>query len=195
MVGEIVAKIDYLDEIVERFSAEIERVIAPFSHQLELLDTIPGVDKRTAEVLIAEIGPDMSQFPTHRHLASWAGMCPGNNESAGKHRSGKTRKGSKWLRSALTESAHAVARAKGTYLSAQYARIRGRRGPKKAAVAVGHSILVIAYHVLDRNQPYTELGETYFLERQSSDAYKARLVRQLERLGHKVTLEPLARTA
>jgi hypothetical protein len=118
-------------------------VIAPFSEEVELLDTIPGVDRKTAEVLIAEIGADMSQFPTHRHLASWAGMCPGNDQSAGKRHSGKTRKGSKWLRSALTEAAYAAARSKGTYLAAQYARLKGRRGTKKAAMAVGHSILVI----------------------------------------------------
>ena len=117
-------------------SIEIEGVIAPFSEEVELLDTIPGVDRRTAEVLIAEIGANMSQFPTHGHLASWAGMCPGNDKSAGnKRRSGKTRKGSKWLRSALTEAACAAARSRGTYLSAQYARLKGRRGPKKAAVA------------------------------------------------------------
>ena len=150
MVGKIVAHIDYLDESIGDLSVEIERVIAPFSEQVELLDTIPGVNRRTAETLIAEIGVDMSQFPTHRHLASWAGMCPGNEESAGKRRSGKTRKGSKWLRSALTESARAAARSKGTYLAAHYARLRGRRGSKKAAVAVGHSILVICYHVLER---------------------------------------------
>src|SRR5205823_3623952 len=116
---------------IERLSAEIERVIAPFSEKVDLLDTIPGVDRRTAEVLIAEIGPDMGRFPTHRHLASWAGMCPGNNESAGKHLSGKTRKGSRWLRIALVESSHAAVRSKGTYFSAQYARLKGRRGPKK----------------------------------------------------------------
>src|SRR5215217_7719674 len=116
MVGKILAHIDYLDESIGDLSEEIERVIAPFSEQVELLDTIPGVNRRTAETLIAEIGVDMSQFPSHRHLASWAGMCPGNEESAGKRRSGKTRKGSKWLRSALTESARAAARSKGTYL-------------------------------------------------------------------------------
>jgi transposase len=111
MVGKILAHVDYLDESIGDLSAEVERVIAaPFSEKVELLDTIPGVDRRMAETLIAEIGVDMSQFPTHRHLASWAGMCPGNEESAGKRRSGKTRKGSKWLRSALTESARAAAR-------------------------------------------------------------------------------------
>jgi transposase len=114
MVGEILAHIDYLDEAIERLSAEIGRVIGPFSEKVDLLDTIPGVDRRTAEVLIAEIGPDMGRFPTHRHLASWAGMCPGNNQSAGKHLSGKTRKGSRWLRIALVESSHAAVRSRGT---------------------------------------------------------------------------------
>src|SRR3954452_8119907 len=175
---------------------EIERVIAPFSEKVGLLDTIPGVDRRTAETLIAEIGTDMGQFPTHRHLASWAGMCPGNEESADKRRSGKTRKGSKWLRSALTESARAAARSKGTYLASQYARLRGRHGPKKAAVAVGHSILVICYHLLEREVPYEELGEDHYRNRRCSDEAQARrLVRKLERLGHRVTLEPLVQSA
>ncbi len=151
MVGKILAHVDYLDESIGDLSAEIERVnFAPFSDKVEFLDTIPGVERRMAETLIAEIGVDMDQFPTHKHLASWAGMCPGNEQSAGKRRSGKTGKGSKWLRSALTESARAAAPSKGTYLaSSQYARLRGRRGPKKAAVAVGHSIPVICYHVLE----------------------------------------------
>ena len=189
MVSKILAHIDYLDESIAELSVEVERVnFAPFSDEVELLDTIPGVDRRTAETLIAEIGVDMSRFPTHGHLASWAGMCPGNDESAGKHRSGKTRKGSKWLRSALTEAARAAARSKGTYLAAQYARLRGRRGPKKAAVAVGHSILVICYHILQRGEPYQELGEDYF-NRRSEEAYRKRLVRQLEKLGHRVVLE------
>ena len=139
----------------------------------------------------------MSRFPTHGHLASWAGMCPGNDESAGKRRSGKTRKGSKWLRSALTEAAHAAARTKGSYLSAHYARIRGRRGSKKAAVAVGHSILVICYQLLKRKVPYEDLGEDYYVRnrRCSSEAHTKRVVRQLERLGHKVALEPLVQSA
>jgi transposase len=195
MAGRILSHIDYLDESIGELSAEIERVIAPFSDEVELLDTIPGVDRRTAEVLIAEIGVDMSRFPTHSHLASWAGMCPGNDESAGKRRSGKTRKGSKWLRSALIGAAHAASRSKGTYLAAQYARLKGRHGSKKAAVAVGHSILVICYHVLEGEVPYEELGEDYFQRQRSGEAYTKRLVRQLERLGHKVALEPLPRSA
>ena len=123
-------------------------------------------------------------------------MCPGNDESAGnKRRSGKTREGSKWLRSALTEAAYAAARSKGTYLAAHYARLKGRRGPKKAAVAVGHSILVICYYILQRGEPYQELGEHYLNRRRSEEAYRKRLVRQLERLGHKVVLEPLPQPA
>jgi transposase len=195
MVGRILSHIDYLDETIAELSVEIERLIAPFSDEVELLDTIPGVDRRTAEVLIAEIGVDMSRFPTHAHLASWAGMCPGNDESAGKRRSGKTRKGSKWLRSALIGAAHAASRSNGTYLQAQYGRLKSRRGSKKAAVAVGHSILVICYYVLERGVPYEELGEDYFYRHRSGEAYAKRLVRQLERLGHKVALEPLPQSA
>src|SRR3954451_22924659 len=171
MVGRILAHIDYLEESIADLSSQIERVIAPFSEQVELLETIPGVDRRTAETLIAEIGVDMSQFPSAGHLASWAGMCPGNNESGGKRRSGKTTKGSEWLRSALTEAAHAAARAKGSYLSARYAGIKGRRGSKKAAVAVGHSILVVAYHILKRKEPYEEeFGEEHYRKEQRSSS-------------------------
>jgi transposase len=198
MVGNLLAHIDYLDESIERLGEEIERVIAPFSEEVALLSTIPGVGRRTAETLIAEMGVDMSRFPSSAHLASWAGMCPGNDESAGKRRSGNTRKGSEWLASALTESAHAAARTKGSYLSARYARIRGRRGSKKAAVAVGRTILVIAYHLLERKVPYEDLGEDYYVRdhrRCSSEAHTKRLVRQLERLGHKVVLEPLVQSA
>ena len=197
MVGNILAHVDYLEESIARLSAEIERVIAPLCEEVALLSTIPGVDRRTAETLIAEIGVDMSRFASSGHLASWAGMCPGNEESAGKRRSGKTRKGSKWLRSALTEAAHAAARTKGSYLSAHYARIRGRRGSKKAAIAVGHSILVICYQLLKRKVPYEDLGEDYYVRnrRCSSEAHTKRLVRQLERLGHKVALEPLVQSA
>ncbi|MCA1843537.1 MAG: IS110 family transposase [Actinobacteria bacterium] len=190
VAARMLARIDHAEEIVAELSKQIGEATAPWKHQVELLMTIPGVGQRIAEVLIAEIGPDMGRFRTSAHLASWAAMCPGNNESAGKHRSGRTRKGSKWLRVALVEAAHAAARSKGTYLSAQYARLRGRRGPAKAAVAVGHSILVIAYHLISRDQAYSDLGADYFVDRQSKETYKNRLVRQLERMGHTVTLTP-----
>jgi transposase len=184
--------IEFLEDGIERLNAEIEAVTAPFLAKVELLDTIPGVNHRTAEVILAEIGPDMSRFPSAHHLASWAGVCPGNNESAGKRFSGKTRKGSKWLNASLVESAEAAARTKGTYFAAQYARIKGRRGHKKAIVAVAHSILVIAYHILKDGQPYNELGANFFAQRRSTDAYRARLVQQLERLGYDVTIAPAA---
>ena len=189
IVGELLAHLEYLDESIGRLSDDITAMIAPFVAEIDLLDTIPGVNRRTAEAVLAEIGPDMSRFPSSGTLASWAGMCPGNNESAGKRFSGKTRKGSKWLRTALVESAEAAARTKGTYLAAQYARIKGRHGHNKAIVAVAHSILVIAYHILQRGQPYNELGGDYFIERQNKDAYQRRLVKQLERMGYDVTLE------
>jgi transposase len=197
IVSQILAHIDFLDESIETLSDRVEEVIAPFERQRELLKTIPGVDKRTSELLLAEIGPDMSRFPTAGHLASWAGMCPGQNESAGKSRSGHTRHGSKWLRSGLNEAAKASSRTKGTYLSAQYQRLRGRRGHQKATVAAGHSILVAAWHMLSRDVPYQDLGEDYFTSRQAEHAerYRRRLVQQLERLGHKVTLEPIPQAA
>lgn len=191
IVGSILAKLEFLDEVISRLSEEIEELIAPFEAEVELLRTIPGVERRTAEMLLGEIGVDMSRFGSSARLASWAGMCPGNNESAGKHHSGRTRKGSKWLRSALTESAKAASRSKGTYFFSQYARLRGRRGPGKATVAVGHSILVAAYYILERRQPYTDLGADYFVRRFDPKRHADKLVRQLQAIGYKVTLEPV----
>jgi transposase len=188
LVSELLAHLEYLDESIERLSADIASMLAPFASAIDLLDTIPGVNRRSAEVLLAECGADMSRFGSANRLASWAGMCPGNNESAGKHFSGKTRKGSKWLRTALVECATAASRTKDGYLRAQYARIKGRHGHKKAIVAVAHSILVIAYHVLLKSEPYHELGGDYFIERHQKEAYQRRLVKQLERMGYDVTL-------
>jgi len=192
LVGTILAKLEFLDEALEHLSAEIEQVIAPFAAEAALLRTIPGVDRRTAEAVVAEIGVDMSRFGAAGRLASWAGWCPGNNESAGRHGPGKTRKGSKWLHTYLTEAAKAAARTKGTYFGAQYARLRGRRGPARATVAVGHSILVAAYHILDRHEPYRELGPDYFRRRHSREHQTRRLVRQIEALGYHVRLEEVA---
>lgn len=192
MVAEMLSHIDSLDGTIERIGNQIEEVMAPFASQVELLCTIPGVGQKVAQILIAEIGPDMARFPTAGHLASWAGLCPGNHQSASRHGPGTTRKGSKWLRRALIEAAHAAARTKNSYLRAQYHRIRGRRGPKKAAVAVAHSILVIAWHLLTTNQPYHDLGENYYQQRHNPDTQRNRLVRQLEQLGYQVTIQPAA---
>jgi transposase len=188
LITEILAHLDFLDESIERLSADIATMLAPFASAIDLLDTIPGVNRRTAEVILAECGADMSRFGSAQRLASWAGICPGNNESAGKHFSGKTRRGSKWLRTALVESAEAMSRTKGNYLSAQYARIKGRHGHNKAIIAVAHSILIIAYHILDRQEPYRELGGDYFIQRQAKEAYQRKLVKQLERMGYEVSL-------
>jgi len=196
LVSHLLAHIEYLDETIEQLTAEIEERMRPFERQRELLCTIPGVAERTAEVIIAELGPDVERFPSHRHAASWAAVCPGHDESAGKRRSGKTRKGDRWLRVALIEAANSAAgRTKDTYLRAQYLRIKRRRGHKKAIVAVAHSILVSAYHVLAEGQPYDELGGDYFLRREDRERVAQRLVCQLERLGHSVTLEPVAEPA
>ena len=189
LLGAILAKLEVLDGLISELSAEIARVIAPFAPAVELLRTIPGVDHRTAEGLVAEIGVDMSRFGAAARLASWAGICPGNNESAGKHRAGTTRKGSKWLHTYLTEAAKAAGRTKRTYLAAQYARLRGRHGAAKATVAVGHSMLVAAYHMLDRHQPYHDLGPDYFRARHSRQHHLRRLMRQIEALGYKVSVE------
>ena len=159
-----------------------------------LLDTIPGINERAAQGIVAEIGIEMSRFPTAGHLASWAGMCPGNNESAGKRLSGKTRKGSPWLRQLLVEAAHAAAHSKNTYLSALYHRIKARGGAKKALLAVAHAILVAIYHMLNRGVSYQELGGNYFDEH-DRQAVEKRLVRRLEKLGYQVSLEPVAQIA
>ena len=188
----MLAQIDFLDQTIATLSARVEELTAPFSRELELLDTIPGVDRRAAEMLLAEIGPDMSIFATDTHLASWGGMCPGQRESAGKKHSAATRKGSKWPRGTLTECAKAVVRTKGTYLSARYHQIKSRRGHAKATIAAAHKILTAAYHVLSQGVPHNELGEEFFYRRDTeiTERYRRRLVKQFERLGHQVTLEP-----
>jgi transposase len=197
LIGQMLAQIDFLDETIQTLAERIEELTRPFSREIELLDTIPGVDKRAAEMLLAEIGLDMSRFPTDAHLASWGGMCPGQRESAGKKHSAGTRKGSKWLRGTLTECSKAVARTKGTYLSARYHRIKSRRGHAKATVATGHKILTAAYHVLQQGVAYNDLGEEFFYRRdtENTERYRRRLIHQLERLGHKVTIEPLPEAA
>ena len=183
----MLARIDQADATIDALGVRIGELLDPFEAAVSLLVTIPGVSQRTAQVIIAEIGADMSRFPDPGHLASWAGMCPGNNESAGKHRSGRTRHGSKWLRKALIEAAHAASRTKDTYLAAQYAQIRYRRGPQRAAVAVGHSILVVVWHLLTNGEPYNDLGGDYFDKQRTSAARQRRLVAQLEAMSNTVT--------
>ncbi len=183
--------IDFLDEAIDQVSMEIEERLRPVGECLQRLDEIPGIGQRTAECLVAEIGTDVETFPSSGHLASWAGVCPGNNESAGKRRSGRTRKANPWLRTALVEAANAAVRTRNTYLSAQYHRLVVRLGRKKAVMAVAHSILIIIYHMLQRGTSYQDLGHLYFdqINRQSVER---RLTRNLERLGYKVMLQPAA---
>lgn len=186
--------IDGLSASIERLDAEIDRLMLPFKAAHDRLQTIPGIGKRAGEVIIAEIGVDMSRFPTAGHLASWAGMCPGNHESAGKRRSGKARKGDAALRAALIESAWAAARTR-TYPGSQYRRLArrfGKKGEAKAVFAVGHTLLVIVWHVLHDQTIYRELGADYLDQRNDSKQRERYLIRQVEALGHKVTINPAA---
>jgi transposase len=186
--------IDHLTDMIARLEARIDEASLPFVHQTDLLATIPGIGERAAQVIISEIGVDMARFPTAAHLASWAGLCPGNNESAGKHRSGsKTRKGNTELCTTLTECAWAAGRT-ATYVGARFRRFHrrfGKQGGKKAATATAHTLIVILWHVLTENTAYRDLGSDYFTRHTDHpDARKRRLIREPEALGHKVTLEP-----
>jgi transposase len=188
---QILAHLDHLEGAVATLSERIAAILTPFADAVQRLDTIPGVNQRTAEVLIAEIGVDMSRFPSHRHLASWTGLCPGNHESAGKHKSGKTRKGNIWLRAALIEAALGATRTKNSAVAARYRRVLRHRGHKKAIVAVAHSLLVTAYHVLAHQTTYHELGPDYY-DRRHSERLTRRALQTLEQQGYRVTLERAA---
>ena len=187
--------IDHLEDMIARLDTRIDEAGLPFARQIELLTTIPGIGERAAQVIISEIGVEMARFPTAAHLASWAGLCPGNNESAGKHHSGKTRKGSKELCAVLTECAWSAGRTS-TYVGAQFRRFHrrfGKKGGKKAAIATAHTLIVIIWHVLAENTAYRDLGSDYFTRRiDDPDTRKRRLIRELEALGHKVIIEPAA---
>jgi transposase len=220
LLGEHLRHIEHLDEAIRRVSEEIARrftlpeppsedeesatavseqshppaqASAPLSWQeaVKLVDEITGISEQVAQGLLAEIGVNMDQFPSAKHLASWVGMCPGNHESAGKRLSGKTRKGNPYARRLLIQAAHAAGKSKNTYLGAQYRRLASRKGSKKAAVAVGHSILVIIYHLLRDHESYQDLGGNYFDERDRQVVQK-QLIRRLERMGYQVELQPLA---
>ena len=184
--------LEQLETMIAQLDIEVDRVIAPFSAARDRLDTITGVGKRAAECIIAEIGADMTRFPTAGHLASWAGLCPANNITGGKRRSGGTNKGNRWLGEVLDQCAWSAARSRDTYLAAQFWRLARRIGKKKAAVAVSHSLLVIAWHVLSRDEDYTDLGGDYFTRHTDTDRRRNGLVKQLQDLGYAVTLRPAA---
>ena len=185
------AHLDGLDELVNGLSREIAERLRPFQDKIERLDAITGVGQRTVEIFLAEIGTDVDRFPSASHLASWTAICPGNNESAGKRKTGKTAKGNAWLRAALTEAAHAASHTKNTYLASQYHHLAARRGKKKAIVAVAHSILRIVWHLLEHDCEYVDLGSRY-LEERDRQQIERRLVRRLESFGYRVSLEPTA---
>src|SRR5947209_12826142 len=187
--------IDHLADMIARLDTRLDEASVPFARQIEMLTTIPGIGERAAQVIISEIGVEMVRFPTAAHLASWAGLCPGNNESAGKHHSGKTRKGSQDLCAVLTACAWSAGRTS-TYVGAQFRRFHrrfGKKGGKKAAIATAHTLIVIIWHVLAENTAYRDLGSDYFTRRiDDPDTRKRRLIRELEALGHKVIIEPAA---
>ena len=194
LLAQHLSHIDFLDEAIAQLDTQIEAQLRPFQATLDRWDSLPGINRRLAEIIVAEIGVDLKPFEDAEHLASWAGMCPGNNESAGKRKSGKTRKGSKWLRRALTEAAHGAARTKNKYYQSLYRRLAARRGKQRAAVAVGHSLLVTGYYLITRNQTYQDLGANYFDER-DREGVKRRALRRLEQLGFQVQLMPVTALA
>jgi transposase len=194
LIGAILAHLDFLDEQIERLSDAIEEQLRPFQPAVDLLRTLGGIETRTAQNIIAEIGTDMSVFPTAGHCVSWAGQCSGNDQSAGKRRSGRSRKGSKWLNDALKDAAMAAIRTNDSYLQAQYRRLKPRIGHGRALGAVKHSILCAIWHMLSTGELYRDLGGDYFRKR-DPERQTRRLVAQLERLGHQVTLQALAEAA
>jgi len=183
-----------VEGLIARLESRIEEKCRPFEAVVEVLDEVPGINRHVAYVLLAEIGTDMSHFPDAAHLCSWAAMCPGNNESAGKRKSGRTNKGNRWLRTTLVQAARGASRTKKSYFSAQYRNILRRRGKNRAAVAVGHSLLVVYYHLLSTGECYQDLGHDFF-DKQNSEQITRSLVKRLERLGNKVTLEPAQEAA
>jgi transposase len=191
LLEQILAKIDFLDDTLERILAELDRRLVPFEPMLATLDTIPGVDRIGALTILAETGGDMSHFPTAGHLCSWGAMCPGQNESAGKRHTGKTRHGNRYLRGTLIQASLGAMRTKGSALQARYHRVKRHRGHKKAVVAVGHQILEIAYYIMRDGVTYQELGADYF-DRRHAERATRRHVRQLEALGYHVTIEKAA---
>jgi transposase len=193
MLGLLWKQLAQEEELIAELDAKIEEQTRPFADEIERLDAVPGVDRRVAEAVLAEVGADMRPFPSDQHLSSWAGMCPGNEDRAGKRKRRRITPGSRWLKRSLVQAAWGASHTKSTYLASQYRRMVGRRGKKRALVAVGHSLLVIFYHMLKERARYTELGADFF-DRLEPERLTRYYVRRLERLGHKVTLEPSAAT-
>ena len=191
LIPRILASIDFLDGQIADLGERIAELERPFDEAIERLDAVPGIGRRIAEIVLAELGADLARFPTAGHLASWAGLCPGNRESGGKRLGGRTRKGNAHLRAALLEAAHAATRAKRSYLRALYRRLAPRRGKKRALVAVAHAILVIIWHLLTSDRPYRDLGPEYF-DRRAPHDLEQRLVRKLRQRGYTVTKNPEA---
>ena len=189
LLKETLAHLDFLQQRIEQLEQEVAQRLSPFEKQLALLMTIPGISRRSATILLSELGTDMAAFPSSAHLASWVGVCPGNHESAGKRRSGKPTKGNTYVRSVLTQIAWVLTRMHDNYLSAQFFHLKPRLGAKKAVIAVAHSVLVIVYHVLAKGEPYQDLGPDYF-RKQEKEQQVRRFVRQLETLGYHVELAP-----
>jgi len=189
LLRELLDHLYFVESKMRRIEQEVEERLGPFQSEVARLCTVPGVDRVTAWGLLAEIGLNMKQFPDAQHLASWAGLCPGSHESAGKRKSGKIRKGSLWLRRCLCQAAWAVSTKKNNYLSALFRRLAARRGVKRATIAVAHNLLVIAYYILRDGTCYQDLGPDYF-DRINPEGLRRRLTRRLEGLGFKVTLEP-----
>lgn len=194
VLGELLDHLEYLEGQIERFSKRIEEMSRPFAQAIETVASLPGFDQRSAQNVIAEIGPTLEQFPSAQHLASWAGVCPGNNESAGKHKSGKTTKGDRWLRTALILAAHSAAKKKNSYYQAQFRRFAARRDKKRAAVAVAHSLLTVIYHLLKNGSTYKDLGRDYF-DKLNAKRLVPSLVKRITSLGFAVTLTPCDQAA
>lgn len=189
LIQEQLAHLDYLESVIAHLNQTIAEKSKPYDHEVSLMCTTPGIDTVTAQHILAEIGGNIKLFPSSSHLASWVGICPGNNESAGKRRSGQTPRGNPWLKTLLVQCAHAASRSKGTYLKAYYHRLAARRGKKRAALAVAHKQLTIIYHELSQDMPYKELGENFF-DRLNQKRLEKNLVRRLEGLGFRVDLQP-----
>jgi len=190
MIGQLLGQVDALDATIETFDRRIEEVMSPLEQEsVKTLDAVPGFDRRTAQNVLAEIGTDMGRFPTPSNLASWAGICPGNNRSAGKRKGGRIRKANPWLKAALTQAAWGASRPRRSYFAAQHRRLAGRRGAKRATIAVAHSLLVTVHCLLSRGTPYADLGADHFTTVQTPDQQAQKLVRKLQRLGYEVEVK------